>query len=123
MPHEHPHLGHGSCSHESGDSDYLKEIGIQYSLYTKIDFEHLECLNETIEGSAKDVFKPYELRLDFDKVSHTRYSCKAFNFNLNFSLWKVMPMKSFYLTYHSPATLNLKVLQSLVTTMIPIRIR
>lgn len=68
MPHDHHYDGHGACVHDSNDSDYLKEIGIQYSLYTKIDFENLECLNETIERSAKFVFKPYEERLNFDKV-------------------------------------------------------
>lgn len=68
MPHDHHHHG-GGCVHESSDSDYLKEIGIQYSLYTKIDMENLECLNETVDGSAKMIFKPYEERLNFDKVS------------------------------------------------------
>lgn len=66
MPHDHHH--EGGCAHESTDSDYLKEIGIQYSLYTKIDMNNLECLNETTDGSAKFIFKPYEERLNFDKV-------------------------------------------------------
>lgn len=64
MDHHH----HGGCSHESSDSDYQKEIGIQYSLFKKIDLDNLECLNETDEGSARNVFKPYEQRLNFDKV-------------------------------------------------------
>lgn len=64
------HHQHGAeCSHESNDTDYLKEIGIQYSLYTKIDMDNLECLNEAVEGSSKFIFKPYEERLNFDKVS------------------------------------------------------
>lgn len=67
MPHDHHQHG-GGCSHESSDSDYLKEIGIQYSLYTKIDMANLECLNEAVEGSAKFIFKPYNDRLNFDKV-------------------------------------------------------
>lgn len=66
MPHDHHHGG--GCQHESSDSDYSKEIGIQYSLYTKIDMENLECLNETVDGSGKLIFKPYNERLDFDKV-------------------------------------------------------
>lgn len=65
---DHHHHG-GACSHESTDSDYLKEIGIQYGLYQKIDMENLECLNESSEGSAKNVFKPYEQRLNFEKVN------------------------------------------------------
>lgn len=68
MPHDHHHDGHGACAHSSNDSDHQDEIGIQYSLYTKIDMENLECLNEATEGSAKLVFKPYEERLNFDKV-------------------------------------------------------
>lgn len=68
MPHDHHYDGHGACAHDSSDSDYLKEIGIQYSLYKKIDMENLECLNEATEKSGKFAFKPYEERLNFDKV-------------------------------------------------------
>lgn len=67
MPHDHHHHD-GGCSHESIETDYLKEIGIQYSLFKKIDVTNLECLNEAVEGSGKFVFKPYEERLNFDKV-------------------------------------------------------
>lgn len=67
MPHSHDHHGHG-CSHEATDVDNALEMGIQYSLYSKIDMVNLECLNEVIEGSGKFVFKPYEGRLDFSKV-------------------------------------------------------
>lgn len=68
MPHDHDHdHGHG-CSHEATDVDNALELGIQYSLFKKIDMENLECLNEESEGSGKTVFKPYELRLDFSTV-------------------------------------------------------
>ncbi|KAL1232472.1 hypothetical protein TSPI_01789 [Trichinella spiralis] len=40
------------------------EMGIQYSLYTKIDFQSLTCLNERVDGSAKTVFKPWSERLN-----------------------------------------------------------
>jgi len=66
MPHSHDH-GQG-CSHEATDLDNALEMGIQYSLYSKIDMINLECLNEETEGSGKLVFKPYENRLDFSKV-------------------------------------------------------
>lgn len=66
MPHGHSHGG-GSCEHESQDVDNALEMGIQYSLYTKIDTENLECLNESTDGSGKCVFKPYEERLNFEK--------------------------------------------------------
>lgn len=70
MPHDHHDDGHDACAHGSNDTDYLKEMGIQYSLYTKIDMENMECLNEATEGSGKFVFKPYEERLNFNKVKH-----------------------------------------------------
>lgn len=61
-----PHKGH-ACSH-AHDHDESPELGIQYSLYQKIDFENLQCLNETVENSGRDIFKPWEERLNFDKV-------------------------------------------------------
>lgn len=65
MPHSHDH-GSG-CSHEAVDIDNPNEMGIQYSLFSKINFENLECLNESEEGSGKFVFRAYENRLDFGK--------------------------------------------------------
>ncbi|XP_055640642.1 PITH domain-containing protein GA19395 [Toxorhynchites rutilus septentrionalis] len=65
MSHNHSH-GHG-CAHEAlGIEDEL-EMGIQYSLYAKIDMMNVECLNEETEGSGKTVFKPYDQRMDFSK--------------------------------------------------------
>ena len=58
MPHSH------ECSHEANGIDPL-EMGLQYSLFQKIDMINLEVLNEATEGSGKKVFKPYEQRLDF----------------------------------------------------------
>lgn len=84
MPHDHHHHHGGGCDHETADSDYLKEIGIQYSLYTKIDLENLECLNEATDGSAKFVFKPYEERLNFDRVRY-KHICNVWNYiRINF---------------------------------------
>ncbi|UYV68802.1 PITHD1 [Cordylochernes scorpioides] len=55
-------------SHKCEDEhDESPEFGIQYSLYTKIDTENVECLNETVDGSGKDVFKAWENRHDFEK--------------------------------------------------------
>lgn len=69
MPHSHDHggHGHGGCEHEATDMDNAAELGIQYSLYEKIDMVHLECLNEEQDGSGRFVFKPYAERLNFDK--------------------------------------------------------
>lgn len=69
MPHSHDH-GSG-CSHEATDADNAFEMGIQYSLFSKIDMENMECLNETADGSGKFVFKSFEQRLDRDKVVGT----------------------------------------------------
>lgn len=91
------HHHHGNCEHESSDSDYLKEIGVQYGLYQKIDLENLDCLNETTDGSGKLVFKPYEDRLNFEKVKllSIRFSIVFFFYKwLHFSLLKVMLTKS-----------------------------
>lgn len=65
MPHSHDHSG--GCSHEAVDVDNPNEMGIQYSLFSKIDMENLECLNEDVENSGKSVFRAYENRLDFTK--------------------------------------------------------
>jgi len=36
-------------------------------LYTKIDLDNVECLNEETDGQGKSVFKPYEKRQDLSK--------------------------------------------------------
>ncbi|XP_028162754.1 PITH domain-containing protein CG6153 isoform X2 [Ostrinia furnacalis] len=59
MAHSHCHDGHHD--HDHADSD---EMGIQYNLFEKIDKENLECLNESIDGAGKTVFKPWDKRLD-----------------------------------------------------------
>lgn len=65
MSHGHSH-GSGGCDGDR-DHDDTPEMGLQYSLYSKIDINNLECLNESVEGSGKDIFKPWEERLSFDK--------------------------------------------------------
>jgi len=66
-----------SCSKMAGhrhgcdgdhNHDETPEMGLEYSLYSKIRLEDVECLNEKREGSGKDVFKAWENRLDFEKV-------------------------------------------------------
>ncbi|XP_069684228.1 PITH domain-containing protein GA19395 [Periplaneta americana] len=58
----HKHSCDGDHNH-----DETPEMGLQYSLYAKIDIENLECLNEKTEGSGKLVFKAWEERLNFEK--------------------------------------------------------
>jgi len=63
MPHSHHH---GGC--HSHDDTSSGDLGIIYSLYKHIDLDNVNCLNESVEGSAKSVFKPYEERLNRNKV-------------------------------------------------------
>jgi len=67
--------GSGGCGHGHGHGhDHGQaglngeELGVQYSLYQKIDLENVTCLNEEIENSGKDVFKAWENRKDRTKV-------------------------------------------------------
>lgn len=64
MPQESHHHSHAHCHKEAVDADHSDEIGIEYSLYQKIDLPNTECLNEESEGSGKNVFKAYENRKD-----------------------------------------------------------
>lgn len=63
-----PHGKHTNNCDGSHDHDDTPEMGIQYSLYEKIDKENMECLNEAIENTGKSVFKPWNDRLTFDVV-------------------------------------------------------
>ncbi|XP_042230605.1 LOW QUALITY PROTEIN: PITH domain-containing protein GA19395-like [Homarus americanus] len=63
--HGHDHSGHGSCG--DGHEHTPPELGVAYSLYTRIDVDNVECLNEAVEGSGKTVFKPWEDRLSREK--------------------------------------------------------
>lgn len=62
----HSHCNHGNHDHDHGSGG---EIGVQYNLFEKIDKENLHCLNESVDGSGKTVFKPWETRLDTSQVS------------------------------------------------------
>lgn len=69
------HHNHDCCKgHFSVDPS--GDLGIQYSLYNKIDLDKVECLNEDVEGSGKSIFKPWEDRLDKEKVR------SFFNYNI-----------------------------------------
>lgn len=60
---------HGKCSGDLNHQHEDPERGFQYSLYTKINVNDLQCLNESVEGSGKTVFKPWEDRLNRAAVS------------------------------------------------------
>lgn len=67
---------HGHCEHEAQEQP--SDLGVAYSLYTKIDTENVQCLNEAVEGSGKTIFKPWEKRLDINEVSPTTYFMLSF---------------------------------------------
>ncbi|CAL1535565.1 unnamed protein product [Lymnaea stagnalis] len=69
--HGHSHGG-GSGGHEhshgpSDASDAENFRGQEFNLYLKIEMDSLTCLNESEEGSGKNVFRAYEDRLDRSK--------------------------------------------------------
>ncbi|VVC97365.1 PITH domain-containing protein CG6153 [Leptidea sinapis] len=57
MPHSH-------CHGEHDDHANPSELGFQYNLFEKIDKDNMECLNESVDGAGKKVFKPWEKRLE-----------------------------------------------------------
>ncbi|XP_073521725.1 PITH domain-containing protein 1 [Phyllobates terribilis] len=61
MSHGHSHGGGCSCGAERVETP---ERGLEYGLYKKIDLHKLQCLNESLEGSGKGVFKAWEERGD-----------------------------------------------------------
>ncbi|KAJ8306029.1 hypothetical protein KUTeg_016574 [Tegillarca granosa] len=67
--------GHGhshSCEKEhQHDNVSDSEKAAQFSLYSKIDTEKVQCLNETVDGSGKWVFKPWDKRHDKEKKTIT----------------------------------------------------
>ena len=70
------------CDHECNGHSSLndsEDLGVLYSLFSKIDLGKLECLNEAEEGSGKTVFKPWEERMDMEKVM-----------NELLKLWRIM---------------------------------
>ncbi|BET02691.1 unnamed protein product [Nesidiocoris tenuis] len=62
----HGHSHQGGCDGDQSHDD-TPEMGLQYSLYSKIDIDNVECLNETVEDSGKTIFKPWEDRLNVEK--------------------------------------------------------
>jgi len=60
--------GHGHSCVGDANKDESPEMGLEYSLYTKSDLENMECLNESTHLSGKLVFKPWEERLNLEKV-------------------------------------------------------
>ncbi|ELU18875.1 hypothetical protein CAPTEDRAFT_20036 [Capitella teleta] len=65
--HGHSH-GCGGCDHSDELTVSEAELASQYSLFQKIDTFKVQCLNEVVDGSGKEVFKPWDQRLNVDKA-------------------------------------------------------
>jgi hypothetical protein len=61
-----PHCHGEHCEHEHED---LPGSGEQALLYSRIDRDNIRCLNEAEPDSGKTIVKPWDQRLDNDKVS------------------------------------------------------
>lgn len=61
---DHKHGAHCGCSEEVKTDDFA----VLYTLYSKIEMQNLECLNESIENSGKLVFRPWNERHEREKV-------------------------------------------------------
>ena len=60
------HSSHGCCGHHH---DQQQDPAVLWSLYKNIDLFKVQCMNESEDGSGKEVFKAWEHRLDKNKVS------------------------------------------------------
>ncbi|KAI9183043.1 hypothetical protein H9P43_003959 [Blastocladiella emersonii ATCC 22665] len=76
MSHHHHH--HNGCGHEAHDHDHSggghdghdhdgPDRGAEYSLWQYVDVDRVRALNESVEGAAKSVFRPWDQRLDDSK--------------------------------------------------------
>jgi len=59
----HQHSSNCGCSGETN----TENLASLYNLYSKINKEAVECLNESVEDSGKEVFRPWDQRLLRDK--------------------------------------------------------
>lgn len=78
---DHGH-DHNSCCEHGDDIDETNSIA--YSLYQKIDFLNLECLNESVDGAGSKVFKSWTERLS--PADYVESDCDAeLIFNIPFT--------------------------------------
>lgn len=62
MPFEH------NCNKQNCDHQEIND-GTEWNLFSRIDLENLQCLNEEIDGSCKKIFRAWDDRLKTDNVS------------------------------------------------------
>ena len=68
----HSHCGDESHSHDHDGSPHSHSPPPDSipgdSLYSKVDLDRVRCLNERVDGMAKTIIKPWDQRLDTEKV-------------------------------------------------------
>jgi len=64
--HNHSHGSGGGCCHSNDDHTDPNNLGLLYSLYSKIDINNLTTLNESEENSGRTVFRSWDDRLSKD---------------------------------------------------------
>ena len=87
----HSHCGDESHSHSHGDGSSHSHSPPPDSipgdsLYSKVDVDRVRCLNERVDGMARSIIKPWDQRLDTEKVVQHRNSVES-------RFLKVMQMK------------------------------
>jgi hypothetical protein len=58
MPFAH-NCNQSGCDHQPSNEDSLS-----YSLFSRIDLDNVQCLNEEHDGSCKNIFRPWDDRLN-----------------------------------------------------------
>lgn len=64
---DHHNHSSGCCHHSEEDVDNSTNLGLMYSLYSKIDLQNLTTLNELEENSGREVFRSWDERLSKEK--------------------------------------------------------
>lgn len=76
--------GHGHSHHCGCEGEHEPaERGFEYGLYSRIDLEKMQCLNESRDGDGKLVFKPWDQRNERDKVSVCTPLTKSLSIEIN----------------------------------------
>ena len=71
------HHGHGDCNGESHHHDHHHDlpegVGPRDNLFTRIDRDNVIALNAQDPGKGPEVIKPWDQRLDEDKVRRSSH--------------------------------------------------
>ena len=73
---DHNHSHSGGCCHSNDDHADPNNLGLLYSLYSKIDLDNLTTLNESEENSGRTVFRSWDERLSKEQVCCRSIKCE-----------------------------------------------